>query len=139
MRSAAVVLLLALASGCATTGTPTDGLSEVVDPAPPAPRLRERLAGGGAGLLKGALAGVGGAIALTGGDPEATLYVSLVTVPACAAIGLFSGLKQPASMTRAAPPPRQQYAAADVSPEIQSLVRTVAYEVRDRRSRTRRK
>ena len=139
MRSAAIVLLLALASGCATKGMPTDGLSEVVDPGRPTPKLRERLAGGGAGMLKGALAGVGGAIALTGGDPEATFYVSMVTVPACVAIGLFSGLNQPASMTRAAPPPRQQYAAADVSPEIQSLVRTVANEVRDRRSRTRKK
>lgn len=124
-------LLVLLTSGCATTRTLEDGPTDVP--------LSRRLAGGGVGLVTGALAGVGGAIALTGGEPEATLYVSAATVPACALIGLFSGLNRPAEYRSFARRPQRPAAGGELAPEIQSLVRTVAYEVRDRRSRARKK
>ena len=123
-RLIAIALTAASAAGCATTDD--------------SPHIRERLAGGGVGMLTGALAGVGGALALTGGEPDATLYVSFVTVPTGALIGLVAGINKPATFRNPAPA-AVAHSSADMPPEVQYLVRTVAYEVKDRRSRTRKK
>ena len=120
----AATLVVALASGCATTGALEDG----------SPSVRERLAGGGRGMLIGALGGIGGAILLTGGEPEAALYVSVVTVPTLAAYGLIGGLNDPAKW-RGTPQPAAAHASGEVSPEGQHFVRAVAYEARDRHAR----
>ena len=113
--------VVALASGCATTS---------IDTAAPGPRAAERLAGGGIGMLRGALAGAAGAVVLTGEDPEATLYVSVVTVPAGALFGLVTGLDNPARFNER--PPSSMVASASgtgVSPEMRDFVRSVALTV----------
>ena len=140
-----MTLVIAMASGCAATRTREDGTTDVVYRAPRTSELPERLAGGGIGLLTGAVAGAAGAVVLTGGDPQASLYVSVLTVPAGAAIGLFAGLGNPAwvsSGLQVGVPPTPavaQASAPHVSPEVQSLVRTIAYEVKHRRDDKNRK
>jgi len=145
------VLLLALvtitvSSGCAAQRTLEDGTTDVVYRAPRASEMGERVAAGAKGLLVGTLAGAAGAVILTGGEPQAALIVSVVTVPTCAVLGLAVGIGNPAAVSSQfhVGVPATPYASAaggapTVSPELQSFVRTAAYAAKHQYKRSHRK